>query len=309
MLDRPSSNAASDTNGKPPLSPKLSVGLPVYNGAEWIEEAIKSILGQSMSDLELIIADNASTDRTEAICRDAAARDARVRYHRNSNNIGLYRNFDLVFELAAGTYFKWAACSDVCLDGFFEKCVAVLDARPDVVLVYPKTYLLLTGADGKNYAQEYEDDLNIEDDQPSKRFSTYLNRERLNNVMHGVIRASALRRTSLIRPMPGSDISMIAELSFLGKFVEIPDRLFVRRFDPETSSILMDASTAAERSIPGAPTLLQRIDLHTYRFVTTFRAPISFPEKLRAWFYLLRRLVALRHQVIRKLIQIAKLGR
>lgn len=286
-------------------TPILSVGMPVYNGAKWIEDAIESILEQSFGDFELIIADNASTDDTERICRSFAGRDARVRYHRNSSNIGIYRNFDLVFELASGKYFKWAACSDFCLEGFFEKCVAVLDARPDVVLVYPKTLLLYSRPGGEEYAEEYDDNLNIEDDRPSKRFGEYLNRERYNNVMHGIIRASALRETGLNRPMPGSDISMIAELSLRGKFVEIPDRLYVRRFDPETSSILMNVALAAERATPGAPTVTQRVRLHAYRFVTTFRAPIGFLEKLRVWLYLLRRVAWLRHQVFRKLVQVA----
>ncbi len=86
--------------------------------------------------------------------------------------------------------------------------------------------------------------------------------------MHGIIRVSALRKTSLIRPMPGSDISMIAELSLLGKFIEIPDRLFVRRFDAETSGLLMTESIATERDAPRAPTIKERILLHSYRFIS-----------------------------------------
>ena len=114
--------------------------------------------------------------------------------------------------------------------GSLRKCVAVLDARDDVVLAYLRTLLLLWGPDGEEVVSEYINNLNIEDDRPSDRFRKYLDRERINNVMHGVIRASALRKTSLIRPLPGSDISMIAELSLLSKFIEIPEPLFARRF-------------------------------------------------------------------------------
>ncbi len=283
--------------------------MPVYNGSKWIGDAIESILEQSFTDLELIIADNVSTDGTEAICRSAAARDARVKYHRNSTNIGLYRNFDRVFELASGTYFKWAADSDFCLEGFFEKCVAALEDRPDVVLAYPRAYLLLWGPDGKEVAVEYYEDFNLQDDRPSERFSKYLDRERINNVMHGIIRASALRKTSLIRPMPASDISMIAELSLLGKFVEIPDRLFVRRFDPETSSMMMNASKAAERDVPLGRTLKQRVILHAYRLVTPLRAPISLSEKLRVWLYLSRGYAMLAPKALRKLARVVIPGR
>jgi len=290
-------------------SPILSVGLPTYNGARWIEEAIESILEQSFKDFELIISDNASTDQTEIICRNIAARDARVRYYRNNTNIGLYRNFDRVFKLSSGKYFKWAADSDFCLDGFFEKCVAALDTKENAVLAYPQAYLLLRNPDGEEVSKEYYDDFNLEDEQPSLRFRKYLERERINNIMHGIIRSSALRKTSLIKPMPGSDISMVAELSLLGKFAEIPDRLFVRRFDSETSSILMNASTAAERDAPRGPTLKQRMVLHSYRFITALKAPIAWSEKLKVCCYLLRRVAALRHQVLRRLARILIPGR
>ena len=103
-------------------------------------------------------------------------------------------------------------------------------------------------------------------------------------MMHGIIRADALRKTSLIRPMPGSDISMVAELSLMGKFVEVPERLFVRRFDPETSSMLMNPSTASQRDVPLGKTISHRIKLQTYRFTSTLRAPVSFTEKLRGTF-------------------------
>ena len=293
-------STASPPQDKVSRAPILSVGMPVYNGDKWVEDAIESILEQSMSNFELIISDNASTDNTEAICRRLAEQDSRVNYHRNQTNIGLYRNFDRVFELSSGKYFKWAADSDFCLEGFFEKCVAVLDARPDVVLVYPKAYFLLKGPDGEEVAMEYFDDFNLQDERPSTRFRKYLNRERFNNIMHGVIRASALRQTRLNLPWAGSDISMVAELSLRGKFVEVPDRLFVRRFDQETSSLLMDRSMAAKRGAPAGRTLKQRFLLHAYRYTTTLSAPISFSEKARVWLYLLRKHGALPYKFARR---------
>lgn len=290
-------------------TPLLSVGLPVYNGAQWIVDAIESILEQSFADFELIITDNASTDETETICRDFAIRDERVKYHRNPINIGLFRNFDRAFELSSGQFFKWAADSDFCLELFFEKCVAVLEARPDAVLVYPQAYLLMVDMHGKEVISEYFDDFNLEDERPSERFIKYLNREKINNTMHGIIRSSALRKTSLIRPLPGSDISMVAELSLLGKFIEVPERLFVRRFDAQTSSLLMSKEIAKERKTPLAASLAQKIDLHTYRFISTYKAPISIAEKWRISLYLLRRITWLRHKVIRKIFRFIPLKR
>jgi glycosyltransferase involved in cell wall biosynthesis len=289
--------------------PLLSVGLPVYNGERWIEQALDSILGQSFGDFELIVCDNASTDGTAAICQRVAAKDPRVQLHRNPRNLGAHGNYDRVFELARGSYFKWASCSDVCLPGFFERCVAVLQARPDVVLAYPRAFLIFATPDGREATYEYDDDLHLDHEQPSARFIAYLNRERWNNVMNGVMRSAALRQTALNRPLPGSDISMVAELALRGKFFEVPERLFLRRFTPETTGILMDASGAIDvaRGYPGRPTNWQRVQLHSHRFVTAARAPIAFGQKLRVWLHLLRRLWWLRHQAKHKLLRMARL--
>ncbi len=285
--------------------PVLSVGMPVYNGAKWIEDAIDSILTQSFTDVELIICDNCSTDETEAICRQAAAKDSRVHYSMNASNIGVHRNYDRVFELSSGKYFKWASCSDICLEGFFEKCVAVLEECDDVVLAYPRAFFLVSIHGANEQVIEYEDQLHLIYDRPSRRFAEYLNREKYNNVMNGIMRASALRQTSLNRPLPGSDISMIAELTLHGKFVEIPDRLFFRRFGFETTGILMDSHSSAgtKSGYMVKPTHGQRIKLHSYRFLTAIRAPISFVDKVLVWAYLIRRYAGLAPLACRKVIR------
>lgn len=286
-----------------PAAPTLCIGMPVYNGAKWIQESLEYLLSQSFTDFELIVADNASTDETEMICRAIAERDARVRYHRHSSNIGVFRNYDRVFELSTAPYFKWASCNDICLDGFLDKCVAVLRDRPDVVLAYPKAILIFAPSGEEPYGEEYDDNLNLEQERPSDRFREYLNREKINNVMNGVIRASALRETALNRLLPGSDISMIAELALRGKFVEIPDRLFVRRLTPETTILLMEQSTPSHGYL-GRPDNVQRLKLHSYRFLDTLRAPIALSEKLRVWLYLLRRVAWLRHRAMRKVFKL-----
>ena len=55
--------------------PAITVGMPVYNGEKYIEESIKSVLSQTFEDFEFLIADNASDDRTAAICQDYASQD------------------------------------------------------------------------------------------------------------------------------------------------------------------------------------------------------------------------------------------
>src|SRR6267143_929234 len=103
-------------------APSVSIGLPVYNGERYVRTAIESILNQTLQDWELIICDNASTDGTQAICEDYAARDARLRYLRNPSNIGAANNYRRVVELAQGRYFKWIASDDYCAPEFLDRC-------------------------------------------------------------------------------------------------------------------------------------------------------------------------------------------
>src|SRR3990172_11630910 len=114
--------------------PKVSVGMPVYNAERYLEEALASILAQSFDDFELVISDNASTDRTAEICRAYADKDERIRYFRMRQNYGVIDNFNSVFRLSGGEYFKWAASDDVCERDYLRKAVDVLDRDPSIVL-------------------------------------------------------------------------------------------------------------------------------------------------------------------------------
>ncbi|MER3486233.1 MAG: hypothetical protein C4345_09945 [Chloroflexota bacterium] len=119
-------------------APRVSIGLPVYNRQQYVGEAIESILAQTFADFELIISDNASTDATGVICQEYARKDARVRYYRNAINIGAAKNFNRVFHLSSGEYFKWMASDDICAPTFIERCVEALDGDTGAVLAYSR---------------------------------------------------------------------------------------------------------------------------------------------------------------------------
>src|SRR5262245_38039803 len=101
--------------GQMSSSPRVSIGMPVRNGEPFIADAIDSLLAQTLTDFELIICDNASTDRTQEICGEYAAQDARIRYYRNPTNLGPAQNHNKCFELSRGEYFRWHAHDDMCL--------------------------------------------------------------------------------------------------------------------------------------------------------------------------------------------------
>ena len=141
---------------KDTVVPLVSIGMPLYNSARGVEQAIGSILGQTLQDFELIVADNASTDDSFAICQRLAAQDARIRLYRNDSNIGANRNYALVLKLATGRYFKWVTSSDFCAPTFLADCVAVLDQSPDTVLATGRTVLFTeTPTDGNVYEHDF----------------------------------------------------------------------------------------------------------------------------------------------------------
>jgi glycosyltransferase involved in cell wall biosynthesis len=129
---------ANDLSESPGI-PRVSIGLPVYNGERYLRESIDSILAQTFQNFELVICDNASTDATARICEEYTERDPRVRYFRNARNIGGINNANLTFERSRGELFRWAAHDDVCAPTLLERCVQVLDERADAVGVYPGT--------------------------------------------------------------------------------------------------------------------------------------------------------------------------
>lgn len=213
-------------------TPRISIGLPVYNAEKYLRCALDSILSQTFTDFELIISDNASTDSTPEICEQYANIDSRIRYCRNEKNLGAAENFNKVFRLARAKYFKWIAYDDVCLPSFLEKCIEVLDRNPDIALCYPKTVLI--DEDG-NEIKKYDDRLHMMEKAPHERLRHYLTKVNLANAVFGVIRTSVLRDTRLLGKYFGADYILLMELCLRGKFFEVQDHLFLRR-DHERNS-------------------------------------------------------------------------
>ena len=218
------------------IIPPISIGLPVYNGERYLEEALKSILAQSYENFTLIICDNASTDRTREICQTYASQDDRIQYFRNEENIGIARNFNRVFSLSESHYFKWAACDDVLAPTFLRVCKEILDNEPEVILAYPKT-TLIDAAGG--VLGTYEDGLSLVSRTPHGRFLQVFSNIWLVNPIFGLIRSEAIKKTHLFGNYPSSDLVWLAELSLFGQFREAPHYLFFFRFHPSASSGLI----------------------------------------------------------------------
>ncbi|HWD47953.1 MAG TPA: glycosyltransferase family 2 protein [Actinomycetota bacterium] len=206
--------------------PRLTIGLPIYNGEQLLPQAIESLLTQKYDDFEVVISDNASVDGTPELCAAYAAQDPRIRYVRNQRNLGSIPNFNRLVGLARGEYFKWAAHDDWCEPSFVGRCVEVLDADPGVVLCHAKA--IRVDEAGDTLVVDL-DPLDVRSPDPAERFRQVLWSMKAIYPIYGVIRTDALRRTQLFRSHSGSDRILLAELSLLGQLYQLPELLLYER--------------------------------------------------------------------------------
>lgn len=270
-------------------TPRITIGMPVFNGAETIAAAIDALLAQTFGDFELVVSDNASTDATREVVERLAQQDARVHYRRQATNVGANNNYSHLAMAARGEFLKWASASDWCAPTFLERCLAPLALDTDAVLAAPRTRLF-TG-DRAN-ARDYPDDIEILDATPSGRLIHLHSAIQLNNVFNGLIRLSALRRTRLIEPYQQADTVLMGHLALLGKFLRVDEPLFYRRMEPATSTALQDEDAVLRHHYPEptARALLQGVRRHAGWFRAAFAAPMPASERLRVLHYLARQL-------------------
>ena len=112
---------------------KVSIGLPVYNGENFLKYALDSLLSQTFRDFEIIISDNASTDNTPKICQEYVLKDKRIRYIRQNNNMGALWNFNFVLKQSNKEYFIWVSSDDKLHPEFLEKNIDILEKNKNVV--------------------------------------------------------------------------------------------------------------------------------------------------------------------------------
>jgi glycosyltransferase involved in cell wall biosynthesis len=216
--------------------PLVSIGLPVYNGENFLSAALESILCQTFVDFELIISDNGSTDRTEQICRTFSEKDKRIRYFRNDKNLGAAWNFNNTFKLSLGKYFKWAAHDDLCAPNYLLECVSVLDSEPTVLLCHSKVMFIdENGNLFNNQPTNYTRD-GIYSRSPVNRFWNLISFEHWCIDIFGLIRRSALKKTDLIGSYVGSDRNLLVELGLKGRFHCVNEYLFFSRQHEERST-------------------------------------------------------------------------
>jgi glycosyltransferase involved in cell wall biosynthesis len=195
--------------------PLVTIGVPVYNEAKFLEESLQNLRGQTYVNLEILIADNGSTDASPEIYGRHAAEDPRIKVIRHPQNIGQNANFNLLPQKGTGTYFCWASGHDLLEKDFVEKCVNALEAHPDAVLAYPRTVYL---DEHGNKTGEKHREFDIRSMAAPERFLEVMWRVDCNYV-YGMYRLSPMRESHLFQKVPAADRVFLSEMALKGTFV------------------------------------------------------------------------------------------
>lgn len=219
-------------------SPLLSFAIPIRNGEHVLPELLDSLLAQDFSDFEIIVSDNASTDRTFEVCQQYVRKDKRVRYHRNQENIGLNANFNLLIKLAHGKYMRWIGGDDRLEPDYASKCIAVLEARPDAIGV--TTYQDFVDDHGNRDYCEYRG-RRLDYPQAHRRYARmvwFMTRDyRYIDPIYTMMRRDILQQIGGHRAILSADQVLAVEISLWGAFAHVPECLAHRgwKFHGEVS--------------------------------------------------------------------------
>jgi glycosyltransferase involved in cell wall biosynthesis len=256
--------------------------LPVYNGEEFLEQALDSILGQTFTGFSLVVSDNASTDRTMEILEAYAARDERIAILRADTNHGAAWNYNRVFEGCTTPYFKWAAADDLLAPTCVERCLDVLTAAPpSVVLAFPRTQVVDENGEPLG---ELVDDVAMRPGLPvAARFRKVVANILFGNLVFALMRTDALEKTRLHGAFPSSDHVLLAELALVGSFVEVPEPLFLRRRHAKMSRLANVSSAEASTFFdPTAPPVTDEFGrVYREHLVAIDRAALTPAERRR----------------------------
>ncbi|MBI3408476.1 MAG: glycosyltransferase [Planctomycetes bacterium] len=292
-----STNSESLIASRAEVPPKVSICLPVYNGANYVRNAIRSVMEQSYEDWELVISDNASTDPTECICRELASQDRRVRYFGCAKNRGLAWNHNRAFWLSNGRYVMWLGHDDILHKEYVASCVKALDRDSGAVLCYTNSASI--DEDGTETGRT---DLKNDgtSDSRTERLRCLLRSNQQCEAIFGLMRREVLKRTRLHGGFAASDEVLLAEMILRGRFQLIPDVLFSRRdhllqntrryTDYRDRTLVFDPDQAGKLILP----ILQRASAF---FHAVSRARLSWWENVRCYQHLVRWLWAFRNPV------------
>ncbi|MEM7005956.1 MAG: glycosyltransferase family A protein [Pseudomonadota bacterium] len=260
---------------------RVFVGIPVFNGADYLAAALDSLITQTHTDWVALISDNASTDGTQEIAQAFSEKDERIKYHRHAKNLGAAPNFNYCVESASGRYFKWMAHDDMLRPSYLAHCVERLEEDEGAVLCH--THVLRIDNDGE-VTGSYSKERDLNDPDPTTRFARTMALDHACVSVFGVMRLDILKQTPAIAPFVGSDRPLLAELALHGRLESVPEDLFLWRNHQKRSVQLKNRQVrlswfnANARSI-FASLMLRQLLANQY---TALKVPKTYSGKARA---------------------------
>jgi GT2 family glycosyltransferase len=224
--------------------PRVSIGMPVYNGGTLLSLAINSLVAQEFADFELIITDNASTDTTEAVCREFAARDPRITYIRRDKNYGANNNSVTAYKRSTGDYYMFTSHDDMWHPRFISECVKILDNNPQVVLAMPAIQFL--SPDDGSFCDAPYPPLHTVGLGLRSMAAAIFNETNVGYSAYGLYRKEALSKIKIDIDCYGGDVIMLMQMVLLGEVAYLPQKLFYYRLSRKTAKDQMDSVRAIE---------------------------------------------------------------
>jgi glycosyltransferase involved in cell wall biosynthesis len=231
-----------------PNKPRISIGLPVYNGESFLDAKIKSLLGQTFSDYEIIISDNASTDKTSIICKKFAENDERIRYVRQEKNLGAWRNYNFLLKEAKGEYFLWSGVDDIMSPTFLEKVSNILDLNKNISCCISKIQLYGKSKNKEQnvnksfinrikkriekkfgYLETYSAEGPYE-----KRVNAYFKNISHNQIFYGMYRTNQIQKCYVKKPFLWNDCATVLNILKFGELNSV-DEVLLQIFEEGNS--------------------------------------------------------------------------
>jgi hypothetical protein len=269
-------------------APRVVLGMTLYNAAEYLPEAMDSLLAQTYADFGLVLLDDASSDGTERICREYEARDPRVRYHRHAARQAMVATWREVVEVAAREYptaesFAWVSDHDRWHPEWLGRLLDELDAHPEAVMAYPMTRRIAPDGTPLDKTPRQFEATGLAG--PRERWSRFC-REGTGSgdMIYGLMRIDAMRRVGIFRTALRPDRLLVAEMSLQGAIRQVPHVLWFRRHFGETSVSRQRQTLVVPGAAPrwfGLPPVIQH-SLILYREYARSDSP-PLPIGRRAW--------------------------
>lgn len=260
------------------MKPLVTIGVPVYNGAKFIRDALDSACTQSYENLEIIVSDNASTDGTWEIVQDYARRDARFRCYRNPENIGIFANFQRPIDLADGKYFMWLAHDDLCAPTLIEKMVKEMEANSELVLC-ASDIKVIDNEGNFLYEQKLSEIYLDRKWQAARREFFKYPQTTSFMAIYGLYRTSVLKLLGSIKPLwrgrtLGGEAIYIAQFATAGRVQAVPESLKIAR---------LNKGSVSQREVSGEGIIeymVRSLKVRAFLTAVAARAKLPLKEKL-----------------------------